>query len=104
MRTCTEADNGSTVSLATGEEFEVRLAENASTGHQWHVVDINHNIVEVVRDEPIPPATAVPGATGAHVWVFRARADGQSPLSLAYRRSWEGDAPAQTFSLDVSVI
>src|SRR5690242_5423754 len=83
MRTYTEADNGSTVSLSPGEEFEVRLAENASTGHQWHLVGIDPNIVEVARDEPIPPATAAPGAIGAHVWTVRARAHGQFALMLA---------------------
>lgn len=103
MRTYTETDDGTTVSLVVGEQFEARLAENTSTGHRWQLVDIDLDVIEVIRDEPIPPATAVPGASGAHVWIFRARAPGQAPLALAYRRSWESDAPAQTFSLDVRV-
>ena len=101
--TYTEQDDGKAISLAVGEQFEVRLAENTTTGHQWQLVDVDRALLDVTRDERIPPDSALPGAGGSHVWAFLARAPGHCSLSLAYRRSWEGAAPAQTFSLDVTI-
>jgi predicted secreted protein len=103
LSTYTEQDDGQAVSLKVGEQFEVRLAENASTGHRWQLADIDRDLLDMTRDEPIPPDSAVPGASGAHAWTFLARTPGQCPVRFVYRRSWEGAAPAQTFSLAVTV-
>ena len=103
MVTYSEQDNGTAVSLAVGEQFEVRLAENATTGYHWQRADIDSALLDVIRDEPQPPAQAVPGAGSAHVWTFLARAPGQCRLSFSYRRRWEGAAPSQTCILDVTV-
>ncbi len=103
MQTYAEQDDGKAVSLTVGEQFEVHLAENASTGHQWQLIDVDRVLLDVTRDQPIPPDSALPGAGGAHAWTFLARAPGRCPLSFVYRRRWEGAAPAQTFSLDVTV-
>jgi predicted secreted protein len=98
----TEQDNGATVSLRPGESFELRLAENPTTGHRWHLAEWDHSILEVTRAEFHPPDTPQAGAGGEHVWEFVARAPGTLSLRLAYRRGGSA-SPAKAFSLHVSV-
>jgi predicted secreted protein len=97
-----EQDNGASVSLKPSESFELRLAENPTTGHRWHLAEWDHSILEVTRTEFHPPATPLAGAGGEHVWEFVARAPGTLSLRLAYRRGGSA-SPAKVFSLLVSV-
>jgi predicted secreted protein len=103
VTTYTERDDGTFVSLTRGEAFEVRLAENPTTGYRWHVAEWDRAVLEVARDAFHPPSTLRPGAGGAHVWEFVARAPGSLALSLAYRRRGGSAAPAKTFSMPIAV-
>jgi len=99
----TEQDNGASVSASLGESFELRLAENPTTGYRWHIAEWDRSILEVTRDEFHPPDTPQAGAGGEHVWEFAARAPGSLSLRLAYRRRGGSASPAKEFSLNISV-
>ena len=103
MRSYTEAENGAVVLLTPGDAFEIRLAENPTTGYRWHLVDWDHSILEMTRGEFSPSSTTQYGAGGEHVWEFVARGSGHVALRLDQRRSWEAATPAKSFTLDVSV-
>jgi len=103
LRAYTEQDDGASISLSPGEVFEVRLAENPTTGYRWYLGEWDRSVLELARDEFRPPGTPRPGAGGEHVWEFAARAPGQCALRFAYRRGWESATPAKAFRLDVSV-
>lgn len=103
MRTYSDQDDGTSVSLMPGEAFQVRLAENPTTGYRWHLVDWDRSILDVTFDEFHPPGTSSYGAGGEHLWEFVALAPGQSLLQLAYRRPWEAATPGRSFSLRVAV-
>ena len=103
----TEADNGSSVKLASGGQLIVALTSNASTGYTWSVQDPAPSQLEL-QGEPkyVPPGstTNVVGAAGTQVFTFVAQSSGSAKLTLQYKRPFEPNAaPAQTFSVTVDV-
>jgi len=98
-RAFSEADNGSSVTIPSGEPFVVRLNENATTGYRW------------TFDPSVPPAPSLLsekhhaavqggiGAGGAAEFTFAAAAPG-ARVSLKYKRAWETDS-LQTFTMEV---
>jgi predicted secreted protein len=104
VRSYSEQDDGTSVSLASGEAFQVHLTENPTTGYRWHLIDLDRSILDLTLDEFQPSGTASYGAGGEHLWEFVARAPGQCFLQLAYRRRWEASSRStKSFSLRVSV-
>ena len=102
--------------LAVGEEFDIRLPSNPSTGYQWQVAALDEKVVRLVdtRWEPqvggeevadgSPPARAV-GVGGTSVLTFVGVADGRGVIRLVYVRPWEkGIAPARRADYAVEVL
>lgn len=88
----TEADDGSSITVAEGETFNVRLRSNASTGYSWHVLEIGDNLQLVssdYRSDDVPPD--VDGAAGYEWLRFEAVARGTHDLVLHYKRAWDED-------------
>jgi inhibitor of cysteine peptidase len=104
LKTVGSQDNGSSLTLQTGDSLQIRLPENPTTGYRWQLADWDEAVAKKTRDQFFPPATAQPGAGGERVWEFVANAPGKTVLRLDNRRSWEAGSPAQTFSLKVQVI
>ena len=91
----TENDSESSIELAQGETFDVRLNSNASTGYSWHVLEIGDNL-RLARSE-YRPGDAPPDVDGAggYEWMtFEAITAGTHDLLLHYKRSWEDDSTA----------
>jgi len=92
----TAKDNGRTVSLSEGQELELRLAANRSTGYSWSV---EHTPEPVLTQEGDPTYTSdvTPGpgvgAPGTETWRFRAAQAGRRTLRMEYRRPWEREKP-----------
>jgi inhibitor of cysteine peptidase len=84
----TEEDSGSTVREALGEDFNVRLAENPTTGYSWNM--ISSEGLELVRDEYIPSNSSGPiaGSGGIHSFSYKAAETGEQTLHGEYRRPW----------------
>jgi len=94
------------VTLAVGQEFELVLSSNATTGYHWWVV------------EPIDPAVGTflareyvsdsnpdrkAGVGGTEYWAFKAQKAGQSKVTLRYSRAELGgeEAERRTFTIVV---
>lgn len=103
LKTLTVRDNGTTFQLQSGSPFEIRLAENRTTGYHWDLSAWDESVVKKTSDQFIPPETTTPGAGGEHVWGFTANKPGNTSLRLEYRRSWGTAPPAQTYSVNVTV-
>jgi inhibitor of cysteine peptidase len=84
----TGADSGRTVNETCGDEFNVRLAENPTTGYGWNMSASAG--LEMVRDEFIPADSSgrVVGSGGIHSWYYRAAAAGEQTLHGEYLRPW----------------
>jgi inhibitor of cysteine peptidase len=84
----TEEDSGSTVNQTLEEEFNVRLAENPSTGYSWNMTSSDG--LKLVRDEYMPSSTSGPvvGSGGIHSFSFKAVETGDQALHGENRRPW----------------
>ena len=104
----TETDNGSTVTVKPGTEFEVVVPTNPSTGYAWVWPDGGTaRIVQPVGtprfDRDIEEALRV-GTGGMETWRFRAAKAGQETVRLEYRRIWDHTAaPERTFTFTADV-
>ncbi len=98
----TEDNNGSSVELATGDTFQVKLNENPTTGYQWALETTAG--LEIMSDNFLPPATGLVGAGGIHEWDIKATASGTQQVMAVYSRSWENLTDSeQRFVLTVEV-
>ncbi len=86
----------------------VVLCSNPTTGFLWETPQItDQTVLEQVdhkfvspESEPPPP----PGTPGQEVWTFKALKEGESTISIAYSRPWEGGEKGEwTFTLTVVV-
>ena len=116
---CSPAPTQTSISVDasyTGEQFElaiegsfltVTLPSNpASTGFEWELTDItDETVIELTGYQFVPPEeTGLVGAPGEEIWTFRAINEGESTVSMEYRRPWEnGTKAAETLTLTVSV-
>lgn len=98
-----EESNGQTVQLRAGQQLEIRLAENRTTGFQWALVSDGKPACAPVSNSYEAPK-GPPGAGGTARWLFQAATAGAGTIELAYRRPWETEQPAiRTFRLQVSI-
>ncbi|MDY7040595.1 MAG: protease inhibitor I42 family protein [Chloroflexota bacterium] len=102
-----DADSGEEISIVVGEEFEVKLEANYTTGYHWDVAEMDESVLELVaknykldtRYDPPPPGTG-----GTLTLRFKALSAGQTSLKLVYHQSWEDSAgPARNFEIQVNV-
>ena len=106
----TGGDDGSDVdpsAMRIGEELEIALESNPSTGYSWAVQSPTDDaVLELVSTDFIEPDApdGMAGVPGTEVFSFRATGVGSVTVLLHYVRSWEPDAPADTHSQDVTVI
>lgn len=96
------ADNGGERSLRVGEQFEVALPENPTTGYRWELHTPVSPALELVGDSFAPPTSGLIGAGGLHSWRFEALKEGLAVLTIDNRRSWE-PAPVGTFKVTIDV-
>ena len=98
----TLADDHTTISIETGGEFGLHLAENPTTGFQWSFEELSAAL-ELVHDEyHLAGTPLVPGSGGVHEWRFRAAASGSYQLRMRYSQVWEpASAGDRRFAVDI---
>ncbi len=89
--TLTEKDNDRSVGIRVGDEVEVTLPENASTGYRWATDRTDGEVVDFVSTQPHYPGGAV-GSGGWVSFLFRGKSAGTGEIALKPWRSWEGDS------------
>ncbi len=90
--------------VSVGEQFDIRLPANPSTGFRWQVGKLDDKIVRLVDTRYEPTASDALGAGGTTVFTFVGEAQGRGMINLVFLRAWEkGVAPARTadYSIDV---
>lgn len=95
--------DGTTVTLAAGQQLAVELRSTRSTGFDpWVLGTVpDRAVLELVRTERVPPARQLPGAGGIDRFVFAAVGSGTTQLAATARRPWEG---GETVAFRVRVI
>lgn len=103
----TEADNGRAVTVKAGEDIQVVLSGNPTTGYSW-TASVSDDAVLAQQGEPVYAQgntdPSIVGAGGTYTFTFKAAAEGQVTLEFEYARPFEtGVAPIQTCSITVTV-
>jgi len=105
----TVTDSGSAsagAQLQVGQELEVRLGANPTTGYTWQYQPDPPPLLRLTSRRFEPSATGAPpspGAGGVQVFAFEATAAGTARLDFEYRRG-EAGAPARSIELEVTVL
>lgn len=108
-RIFSDADNGKTVQLKTGERLQVRLESNPTTGFMWSVAPGSTPLLKLVGQSQTspaqtPPPSSIVGRPITQIFNFQALKPGQGVLLLHYVRSWEKPEPDERkFQLHVSI-
>ena len=109
-QTLEDADDGTDVTLRTGDELVVKLEVQGGTGYSWQVVDDANGTLELQGEPTTEQAdeaedgAAIVGGVETQVFTFEAVESGTGTLNLEYKRSWETTAPAErTWAAEITV-
>jgi predicted secreted protein len=98
-----DRSNGSKVELNAGDNFEINLHENPTTGFRWNLISKGEPVCKLI-DNSFNSGDGSPGKGGSHSWQFLAVKGGFGKIEFAYQRPWEQVKPhAQSFTLSVQV-
>ena len=95
-------DDGMRIDLETGDEVELVLPGNPTTGYQWVVTEAP-SILEPVGEAEFVAESGLIGAGGEFHFRFRAIEPGTAQLSLTYERPFEEVEPLDAFEIEVTV-
>jgi inhibitor of cysteine peptidase len=99
-----EGDSGKTVELAVGQELQVQLAGNPTTGYTWSLTGLDENFLQQQGEPDYESDSDLIGAGGTATYTFKAESAGQTTLKLIYSRSFEPDnPPKKTFEVEVVI-
>lgn len=100
----TDADNGKSFTVRTGDHIQITLNSNPTTGYEWAVQTIDDTVLSYQGSKYDSANTGLVGSGGMQTLTFRAELPGDSPIELKYWRSFQGDSSiGQTFSIQVKV-
>src|SRR5882757_7794375 len=99
-RRVTMADEDGTVEANVGDTVEVVLPETPANGFVWASQTPAPGIRLMGEDRA--HTSRVPGAEGAHHFMFRVDSAGKTDLRFALARAWEKSKPAATFRVFVT--
>jgi inhibitor of cysteine peptidase len=96
-----ESDSGKSFNLRSGDQIEIVLAGNPTTGYVWQVKASKNGLIEKT-DESYKSSGKLVGGGGEYTFKFRAKAKGDSDIKLIYSRPWEKRIePAKIFAIKV---
>jgi inhibitor of cysteine peptidase len=86
----TETDSSLPIEVVAGEEVNIVLESNPTTGYEWHLsAEVDPAILEHVGQSFVAPTGDLVGTPGHEVWTFLAVGPGDTALSFDYVRAWE---------------
>ena len=103
--TFTQADNGTTGTIAQNTVFTIQLAENPTTGYQWNATLSPGLLLQSSDYRMNDAAPNMVGVGGIHTWIILAKDPGAQKFSASYRRSWEPVTSNETaYSVNINVV
>lgn len=100
---------GESITARAGQDFQVSLAENPSTGYTWAITTEPDKAVIVQKGASTfiqaPESSGLAGAPGTEVWTFTAVAAGNTNIVFENKQAGakETDPPAWTHNVSVTV-
>jgi len=103
-RSLTIDDNEDRVSLSPGDEVQVTLDGNATTGFIWELAEYDSAVIDSLGEPTYEEETGdVVGAGGTWTWTLHAVGEGESMVRFVYHRTWEEKTPESVFSFTAAV-
>ncbi|MCX5795762.1 MAG: protease inhibitor I42 family protein [Elusimicrobia bacterium] len=93
--------------LMVGEVYSIRLACNPTTGYNWELKSINRKVAAPTGPMEFQQSPAAPGMVGVGgtcVLGIKGVKAGKTKAVLVYRRPWEKQKPAETFTAEIKVL
>jgi rhodanese-related sulfurtransferase/predicted secreted protein len=85
------------------DSVTIELKGNPSTGYTWEAVLSDENIVEVSKDVKYLGSEGMVGAPSMFYFTVRSLSEGNTILTLEYKRPWEEIAPLETKVYNINV-
>ena len=82
----TITSNNSTVRIQCGDDIQLELQENNTTGYSWHFDELNYEIVSERQDRK----SDLIGSPATHIWILKPKSLAKSDIKMSYYRTWEG--------------
>ncbi|MCI0450012.1 MAG: protease inhibitor I42 family protein [Chlorobi bacterium] len=100
----TYTESNAEITATLGENFNITLASNHTTGYSWSVgmVSDNSQVVITGMDYDVAPDVKT-GEGGEEVWHLKAVAPGTAKVIFYYARAWENDKPIKEVTFNVNV-
>jgi inhibitor of cysteine peptidase len=100
----TEANNGGSVTLKSGEVLEVRLKSQPGTGYKWYLNADPSPCLQQLEESVTTPDSPGVGRPVFQVFKFKGQKHGTVTLKLSYMRAWEkSKPPASSFEITASI-
>jgi inhibitor of cysteine peptidase len=84
------SDNGKTITVHVGDEVDIALDSNPTTGFDWAIDKSNDSLLALKQSDYSASSNAI-GSGGTRTFKFVAKSAGTVDLQLKYWRSFEGD-------------
>lgn len=89
------------IQVRVGEEFEISLPANPTTGYSWKV-DYDSALLNLNSSEYIVPSSRALGARGNSIFLFTPLSPGRTTIYFVYKRSWENIvADTRSYQVDI---
>ena len=108
-RTLTDTNNGSSITLTTGQSVALRLDTHSGGGYQYSLDDYDQAMLRLDKDETIEPNSKdasgqlLVGAGNLEQWTFTALKPGTTVVKLTNFRSFEPRPTTPTFTVTITV-
>jgi predicted secreted protein len=98
-----ESDSGKTVEIEVGDDLEVVLPANPTTGYVWEVSSLDSTVVSLINSEFVANDNAI-GSGGVDLIKFHAVGKGTSAVRMIFHRPFEvNKPPIKTFLMTVII-
>ncbi len=84
------SDNGKTITVHVGDEIDIALDSNPTTGFDW-AIDKSNDALLTLKQKDYQASSNAIGSGGTDTFKFVAKSAGTVNLQLKYWRSFEGD-------------
>ena len=99
--TLTQADDGRTISLETGDTLHIVLEGNPTTGYTWEIKSMDATHLRSTGQTYTAFSNRC-GSNGLFTFTFSLASPGQTELQMVYERPWEKETqPIRTFHIIV---
>lgn len=92
-----------TKDVYVGDQIQLYLEDNPSTGYTWKITFIDEKILAQVGKEEFVAKGSKIGSKGNSIYTFDVLSSGFTKLQLEYSRPWQKNPKDKNFSIEFEV-